>query len=93
MSAPADGADHKTVWVVSFQVNADGLFLDYAVDAFDLEKHPGAFSKLSGLMGKGVFTDYEEAEEWAKQQLAGCSRGCGGKGCAGGCCANRTPRP
>lgn len=87
MSLATDNETDGVVWIVSFSVAENGQFLDYAVDSFDLQAHPRAHSKLSGLMGKGVFTDYQEAEEWAKKQLAGCSQ-CG-RGCGGGCCGNR----
>lgn len=87
MSLTTGNATGNVVWIVSFNVDENGRFLDYAVDTFDIEAHPRANSKLSGLMGKGVFTNYEEAEEWAKKQLAGCNKECC-RGC-GGCCGNR----
>jgi len=80
---------NDTVWIVSFEVDQAGKFLDYAVEEFDLREHPRAANKLEPLVGKGVFESAAEAEEWAKKQFAAPSHSCGGGcGCGGGggCC-------
>lgn len=80
---------NDTVWIVSFEVDQKGKFLDYAVEEFDLREHPRAVEKLESLVGKGVFSSAEEAERWAKKQFAEPNHGCGGGcGCGGGggCC-------
>lgn len=82
----------NVVWIVSFQVDDAGRFLNYEVDQFDLQDHPGSADKLSSLLGKGVFTSAEEARIWAEKQFSvgtgGCGRGCNG-GCGGGGCCHK----
>jgi hypothetical protein len=59
----------EIVWVVSFAVDEEGEFLDYAVDEFDLTQCSSTVAgQLQGLMDKGVFGNMEDAERWAKQQ-------------------------
>jgi hypothetical protein len=59
----------KIVWVVSFAVDEEGQFLDYAVDEFDLTQCSSTVAgHLQELMGQGVFGDLEDAERWAKEQ-------------------------
>ena len=80
-------SEANVVWIVSFQIDETGRFLDYEIDEFDLSEHPGAGAKLTPLIGKGVFTSSDEAKLWAEKQFAGQS-GCSGCGCGsgGGCC-------
>lgn len=80
-------AEMDVVWIVSFQINEKGQFLDYEIDQFDLGEHPGSVSKLTPLIGKGVFTSAEEARKWAEKQFSGQS-GCSGCGCGGGGCCH-----
>lgn len=83
-------ADMDVVWIVSFQVDDAGRFLDYQVDRFDFQEHPGSVDNLCSLLGKGVFKSAEEAKEWAERQFfLASTRGCGRcGGCSGdrGCC-------
>lgn len=74
----------NVVWIVSFQVDDSGRFLDYAIDQFNFEDHPGSADKLSSLFGKGVFASAEDARIWAEKQFSAGKGGCGG-GCKGGC--------
>ncbi|MDD4600665.1 hypothetical protein SDC9_11330 [bioreactor metagenome] len=78
------GINSNVVWIVSFEVDAAGNFLDYAVEQFDLREHSGSADKLNPLLGKGVFESAEEAKLWAEKQFSNCNTGC--SGCGGGCC-------
>jgi hypothetical protein len=77
-------SEANIVWIVSFQIDETGRFLDYEIDQLDLHDHPEVGAKLTTLIGKGVFTSAEEAKVWAEKQFASRS-GCSGCGC-GGCC-------
>ena len=62
----------EIVWVVSFAVDEEGQFLDYAVEEFNLTQCTSTVAgHLRELMGKGVFDNFEAAEHWAKKQTQG----------------------
>ena len=79
--------DTGIVWIVSFEIDEAGRFLNYDVAEFDLDEHPGAAEKLSPLIGKGVFKSSEEARLWAEKQFSSSSAGC--QGCGGGGCQGK----
>jgi hypothetical protein len=86
----------ELVWVVSFAIDEDGQYADYAIDIYDLytlsEK---AAMHLREQMGKGVFLNAEEAEDWARLQVqprncGGCKQGREDSESGKGCCCPRS---
>lgn len=73
-------------WMVSFVVNEDGSLGDYELEEVNLDFYNStAANKLRAKIGKGLFTNAEEARMWAEAQLGdkscGCRCGSSGKGC------------
>ncbi len=68
---------HEIVWMVSFKIEENGDFSDYMVDKVDLANYRNhTAERLRAKMGKGIFHNVEEAEEWAKTQMARCNCEC-----------------
>ncbi|CUH96254.1 hypothetical protein P22_2344 [Propionispora sp. 2/2-37] len=74
----------ELVWVVSFGIDEDGSFSDYLVEQIDLGNYSRqAAENLRNKMGKGVFYNSREAEEWAQKQMEEPVCNCS---CAKRCC-------
>lgn len=70
--------NNEYIWVVSFGIGEVGEYCDYEIDALALDACSSKMRKtLMAKLGKGVFTQQAEAEEWAASQLAAPVKSCG----------------